>query len=412
MPELLEERGTRLPPMPKAKPPRNAFNPNAVKEARALLESALDPAAPAPGQEVNPVYNPDTYGALPLDVPEIYNADTWGQKPVVPQAQQVDRAEMMLADALRAQRERAIGVDRPAEKPRPISEMTERMTPEEYAALTPLQRAGVDFNGMLAGAVRKDRHADYQPTETQQETYNLAVKKMFGEDGGSEQYAPETLALLRQIGYQDENADLDDFLQLKAAVGEKDLERIVARATNEAGETVAGPPVQRHEDGTLLNPVQLDRVALAGRLAQSTQMLQEKLAEGNALLQTMQATAKVTRGQDVAFLGGTYTEPNTMLGYGAAADDIGDLTVDGYFQQAFEALSRKENSRDDILAVMNTKLSPQEIQAFMAYADNRATNALNYGVNLGTEKDVSYRSPEDFRKMLGLDTKGTKDAAP
>ena len=47
-------------------------------------------------------------------------------------------------------------------------------------------------------------------------------------------------------------------------------------------------------------------------------------------------------------------------------------------------------------------LSPDEYKAFLTYADNRSMQAARYGQNLGDTEGVTYRSPEEFRTLLGL----------
>ena len=206
---------------PAAPETEKRFDPNIVDRAKGLLEAAQQ-AQTSAGRDYTsftpgPMHGSwDAYGAAS-------STDT-----VSPQ-DKIDHAEQAVLDAERAQRKHAIGADKKDHSGKvPISKRTDRMTQEEYDALTPEQRAAVDFNAMLVQAVRTDRHQqeEYKPSDEQRAAYDQSVTDMFGQGGGSKMYAPATMAVLGQLGYQDNASDLDDFLRLKAAIKEKDLKRI------------------------------------------------------------------------------------------------------------------------------------------------------------------------------------------
>jgi hypothetical protein len=213
-------------------------------------------------------------------------------------------------------------------------------------------------------------------------------------------YAPETMAVLRQIGYNDgktdKSGDLDDFLGLKAAIKTKDLDNLTVNleqgmSTTAAAEAPGAAP-------------RTERINLATDLATSTQQMERALAKGNELLgaQTVTQAAKLERNDDVDFMGGLQNQlGKPPVGYGT--DEVSQ-----YFQQAFDILSRPENSgdKDQILATMNTELSPSEFNAFLAYADNRSAMSERYKMPLGQDEKAKYKTPEQFRKMLGLDQGG------
>lgn len=314
---------------------------------------------------------------------------------------EVAAAQATLDEALRGQRLAAIGSDAAVtDKPVNIRKATDRLSWDEYNALEPRQRAAVDFNTMLVQAVRKDRnHADeYQPTDVERLTYDNAVEKMFGKDRGSDTYAPETVAVLRQIGFADDRAGLDDFLGLKAAIQASDLKNL------DPADLHVGASATAVEGG---DPIASERITLAQNLATSTAKMQKALARGNALLgaPSVFAAAAAERGDDTDFLGGQRFDPasaKTELGYGT--DEVSK-----YFQQAFDILSRPENSgdKDQILATLNSELSPSELHAFMSYADQRSAMSQRYKTPLGGDQKAKYKTPEQFRKMLGLDQEGT-----
>lgn len=271
-----------------------------------------------------------------------------------------------------------------------------RMTPENYAALEPEAKAAVDFNTMLARAVKKDlnHQEEYAPSDDQQAVYDENLKRMFGEvEAGSDTYAPETLGVLRQIDYANDDAKLDDFLNLNAAITRDDIK-----------EMQGGP------FGGILNVALSDNSARyqeVQQLATGTSRLEEALAQGNRLLQSVPASAALERNEDVGFMGGLANSPKTMLGYGPpvldAAGNPGDLNT--YFQKAFTELSTPKGgvSLDELKTKMSALPDEGAFESFLAYADARSGNAQRFGVALGGDESVQYRSPEQFRQLLGLD---------
>lgn len=92
----------------------------------------------------------------------------------------------------------------------------------DYETLTPQQKNAMRFNDLLVAAVEADRQAAVAP-EMQDTTYQSRLQEMFGTQGGSEVYAPNTLALLEKMGMgRLRGQDLDEYLSLDRAydVGE------------------------------------------------------------------------------------------------------------------------------------------------------------------------------------------------
>lgn len=281
-----------------------------------------------------------------------------------------------------------IGVEqRPKSKPR--GEVVS-MTAEEYNALDPQQRAAVDFNTMLVQAVRRDKRMNRKgfydsSTEEQRDTYEADVQAMFGDGRGSDTYAPETLSVLKQIGYDDDRADFDDFLGLRAAITRKDLNY------------VGGSGAQSLAVSGSLSDVARDRITSTNDIAAATARMQEALVKGNALLNNIADTARRARAADLSILGGIYRQPETEAGFGQSEQDTD-------FQLVYQGLSdpKADISFEDVTAAW----SGPTLENFLRYADERSRNAELYGLPLGEERDVKYRSPEEFRKLLGLDQIG------
>lgn len=277
-------------------------------------------------------------------------------------------------------------------------DLLHEMTQEKYNRLTPKQRAAVDFNTMLSDAVGKDmkRQVRYERTTSDQEraTYDKAEQQMFGEDRGSDIYAPETMAVLRQLKLDDKTADLDDYLGLKVAITSKDLKDFVA------------PETVPNHDPTEAVSYDRDYLNLKEGYATKTQELADSLVKGKAMLQDFRTTAaaEVMASGDLARLGGLSTkagqpglgfEQPKLLDNGAPAD------LNTYFQQAFEQLATVDKKdRDDVLSVVGTELHPDEYQQFLNYSDARTRGAQQYGAEM---VPGSTTTADEFRRILGLE---------
>jgi hypothetical protein len=296
----------------------------------------------------------------------------------------------------------------------PFKPEIDRLTQAEYDAMTDEQRAAVDFNSMLVRAVRRDRKNqdtyDKSTSKLEEKTYEEAVDKTFGDDGGSKKYAPETMAVLRQIGFEDKSADLDDFLQLRAAITAKDIKRI--------GAPIDVQQLASGESG--MRPVVEEKMGLSWDLTHATADLEETLAKGNAMLRSMTQTANVERSDRVELLGGLPTDVNG-LGFeernyitGAnGAQEPGDANT--FFQDAFDKLSDQslKSEHANILATVHDTLQQTgEWDQFVKYVDLRTSNAMEWDMKLGANGDVKYKSPEQFRKMLGLDGGQIRESQP
>lgn len=279
-----------------------------------------------------------------------------------------------------------------------------QMSWEDYQALTAQQRAAVDFNTMLVRAVRKDlrQQETYDPSVPGRAQYDDAVTNMFGADHGSKTYAPQTMALLQQIGFNDTNADLDDFLKLRAAITDKDLKGVQLEAVpGLADQALQGASATAQERATYVDAVSEATMTKMRDLMQSSEVL----------LQTPIATAVAdpNRNAAIELFGGKANNPKAMLGFGLAQRDpaTGEAAnMDAYFQDAFSVLANKgttEEARKQMFAAMDVGMSDEQWQQFMSYVDTRSRLARDTGRPLGVDPKVQYRSPEEFRKLLGLE---------
>ena len=108
---------------------------------------------------------------------------------------------------------------------------TKELSQEAYAALAPRQRAAIDANTALAQAIMADK-AEYDANAklaTSDKDYVSGVKALFGEERGSENYAPRTLAVLQSLQNTGTanvvgKSDLDDYLTGRRLLREDDLD--------------------------------------------------------------------------------------------------------------------------------------------------------------------------------------------
>lgn len=293
----------------------------------------------------------------------------------------------------------------------------QEMGDDWYNALSDREKAAVDFNTLLVDAVKKDlaNQKAYDPTSNQKDSYDAYVEEMFGKDRGSTLYAPETVGLLMKLGRNDKNgewnglrdsdADLDDFLGLNAAITADDLTNIDLNVPEATGVVAGLTRSQELENGTL--PSGQYRVELSRMLADRTATMQESLAKGNAMLDTIYSTSLVSRNDILKEIGGLSNTPKTMLGYGETKrrEDGGADNIDTYFRDAYDLIADKatKDERDAVLARISSPLKPDEWQQFWEYADQRSANALRFGTPLTDTKEVNPRSPQEFRAYLGLD---------
>lgn len=249
-------------------------------------------------------------------------------------------ARAKLDDALRFQRAHAIGMDK-GYAPKPIKKQVDKLTSREYNNMTPLQRAAVDYNTKLVKAVKTDRRLqdEYELDDMAQDTYDASVTKMFGDDGGSTTMAPATVEFLKTIGFSDESADLDDFLQLKASIKNKDLKSLTKKA-----QTAPSHPLQSPTTGR-------------GMLQEDKQGLIDALSQGSLW-------KKETEMAPV-------------------------------FEGYISTLGREDADPVALLAALRSDMPTDELRAFREFASEQ----LETG-KIGVEPGVKYRKPEELLKII------------
>lgn len=277
------------------------------------------------------------------------------------------------------------------EEPQKRGGRSYQLTWDEYNKLSKDQRAAVDFNTMLLQAREKDLNTDYSKLDGggPNAEYEAAVDRMFGERGGSETYAPETMAVLRSIDFKASGETLDDFLSLDAAVSAKDLKDFEIAPVEKS---VMYQDSSAKASGALLGEEQA---------AQRTTRLQQALAKGGELIQNWKATTAANRSSLSVRYGGTANAVTPALGFG-------DDETSQYFRMAADALSRdlSPEDLDQVWGALNERLKPEELVAFKKFADDITRDAISFRPPEWTQGEGVFFNPQLIRTRLGLDQGG------
>lgn len=279
------------------------------------------------------------------------------------------------------------------QKPRPKRkpEKVEAMTQAEYDALTPEQRSAVDFNTLLVDAVNRDKssQAEYKKTAsaTERTVYNETVEEMFGSGHGSELYAPATVAVLDQIKFDDTTKDLDEFLDLRAALTDKDVANI-AKAGENPKMTLAEVPAFSTPEKQAAASQQRQRTAYAQEMSEKTAAaIEEQMQRSNAVLADFRTT----------FSNAT---TSAITGLGGAGPKI--VAPNEEFAGFFDTIAQKQYV--DTLGVsldqMRQQFGDQYTNDFRQYLSDRTTEAKRYSLPLGETKGVQYASVDELERVL------------
>lgn len=274
---------------------------------------------------------------------------------------------------------------------------SKELTGQEYGALSTRQKAAVDFNTQLVAAAAADKKLGQKDSEVENKGYDDALRQMFGERGESDTYAPNTVALLKQIDFEDSAADLDQFLGLQASVTESDLGSL----TDRGDRLRQGVPGQyRSARATTANNI------TNGTLSAMSQVL----AKGQTLLQ---AAAPAAASFGAAGGSGSVQEALAGEGTAATAPGFGSSEADWAVQTFFEDLSKKNPEQPITQDAINSAFTVLQGQYgvtpddFAKYADTRLkateyARVLDTDARIGSDTSVNYKTPDQFRTEFGL----------
>jgi hypothetical protein len=265
------------------------------------------------------------------------------------------------------------------------------MSVDAYLTLTPIQRAAVDANTALVQAAEQDvaswAKQQVAGKAIDDKDYLNQVKDKFGETGGSDTYAPRTMAVLEDLGLNLQGKDLDQYLNHSALVTDADLKLLGAPTANTA------IPGIRPED-----PRQGNAVAFADA---ASNRLSETLAVGQNLLDSLRTGSE--KGPEL------FGKPTTAAPVGFAQNNERDADL----AQAFDILAQTRSQQDltpetvgGLYAELQQKhgVTPNEVAQYFEtrLESNEYLNAAqDSDVKLGGPgSSLDYLSPQDFRSKF------------
>ena len=193
------------------------------------------------------------------------------------------------------------------------------LTQDEWAVLTPEQQKGVISSWALYQAGLEDAAVD----TAKDEYFDKDVSALFGEEGGSDKYAPNTLRVLQELGYSNPQGDLDNFLDGTAIPTYED---ILSTSSNKPRQEIA--------------------TALASSSAYNSEDIAASLSAGKDLLDSLRVSASTP---ELTKFGGVLNSA-----YSSLADDdleylstlLGNMT----HKPTFERMAQDPDLYDRITA--------------------------------------------------------------
>ena len=259
----------------------------------------------------------------------------------------------------------------------------EQMSVDAYLQLAPQQRAAVDANTALVTAAEQDIASwakEQVAGKPMDADYLSQVNQTFGEKGGSDTYAPRTMAVLQDLGLNLEGKDLDQYLNYSALVTADDLNALAPGATVTPGDT-------RQQNAVAYSEA-------------ATNRLSATLAAGQTLLDSLRTASDTNR---------------QLFGEPPAAAPIGFAKTerDADLAQAFDVFSQTRSQADltpevvnNIYSELQTKynVTPNEVAQYFdtRLQSNEYLNASSgQPVSLGgVNSQLEYLTPDDFRSKF------------
>ena len=276
------------------------------------------------------------------------------------------------------------------------------LTWEEYDRLNEDQRKAVDFNTLLVRARETDLTHSHAYDEQERKTYDEEVKTIFGEAGGSEKYAPNTVALLKQIDFKAVGQDLDEYLSLERAVTEEMLKNFKIEDAPQLKQLGEG---RTSYEGVRSRSNQTAATVTA--VVKSATAIQESMTNAKTVLDTFYATMEQGRLPILDTLGGV------SLKAGEAAPGfpfMGQTYKEGdeagaksaFFNNAYA--SAAAGKMNEVWAAIEGATSDEKQELF-DYLNQRSEQELRWGRPEGmfvNTPEVSYANPENTRANIGF----------
>jgi hypothetical protein len=278
---------------------------------------------------------------------------------------------------------------------------------EEYDKLSEDQRKAVDFNTLLVRAREQDLSNSQAFTPDQRKMYDTEVQGMFGESGGSETYAPNTVALLKQIDFKAVGQDLDEYLSLERAFTADEIKGFKIEGMPELKQMGEGGT--NYEGARQRTNVEAAEVAA---VTKSADAISKAMQDATAVLDTFYATMEQGRLPIMDTLGG---KPLALSG--APGEQVGFPLTGQTYTVGDEASEKAKFFSDNYAAaaagqmdqvwesIRVAGLNDAEQQELFSYFDTRSAQEARWGRPTGSLVDtesVTYQKPDEIRAALGL----------
>jgi hypothetical protein len=262
------------------------------------------------------------------------------------------------------------------------------MTAAEFAALSPRQKAAVELTSLLAAASERDQAIPRAQRDVT-EDYRASVEKLFtgeGVEASRKNFAPNTVAVLEDIGWKGTATDLDDVLSGKLGFTRQDL-RDLERPENKGGED------------TRLNTAAKLRDDLQSSLVKAFAASRKEAVPGQNLLGAKRELL------DYDELPGFSTGPSREVAPGV------DLNT--YMRKAFDILadSNSQYEPQQVLDQAKVTLSDEEFQSFLNFVDINSRESKNYRQPLGNTEGQTYFDPVEFRQSIAKELREERGRA-
>lgn len=252
---------------------------------------------------------------------------------------------------------------------------TKAMTSEQYAKLSPQQKAAVELNSMLTAAAEADQGVKQKGNPGGDE-YDAAVEKLFTGEGKTAPYAPNTVGVLENIGWSGTGTDLEDVLSGKLLFNRQDIKDL-------------GPEREGVGPDASLNTGEHLRDELQASLVKAFTAARKEPIQGGNLLAAKQELTGYDKmpGFD---LGGREVMPG--------------VTVGKFIQSGFDLLANSNSgyTAEQIIADAKQNLTDQEFQSFLNFVDINSRDSKKYRQPLGTNTEQTYFDPVEFRNSIAV----------
>jgi hypothetical protein len=268
---------------------------------------------------------------------------------------QAQYVEKKASDDAQLERDRYAGSLGPAGR-----RQVRQLTDQEWTALTPNQQRDVINSYALYQASEADRKAGSH--DTGKIDYQDKVSGIFGEQGGSDTYAPKTVALLNELGYKNDKGDLDQFLNGSAI---PTYENITGEEQNDARSAI----LQSLGDSDVYN----------------NESLKSSLNGGASLINSLQRTSATPK--DLLALGGIQSPSDNLST--ADQDELDILVKNLGSRNVYSQAQSDPSLNQQLQAGIDEMVTKHGSDVVARYLRNRAQQ---FG------DPVNFMSPDEFTK--------------